>query len=696
MQSSDSANPSGVMSATDIRTSADELSLLLDVSRMLSSELDLDRLLHTIVARTSKSLDAERATLFLVDEAKAELWSRVAEGEGVNEIRIPRDTGIAGNVSLTGQAVNTEDAYKHPWFSPEVDRTTGYRTGSVLCMPVRDASSRIIGVLEVLNKVRGPFTSRDQEALEGLCNHVAIALGTALVLEARRKEMEKSDILLDVMRSLSSELELDQLLALIMDKTTEVMQADRSSLFIVDHETKELWFKVAQGTDLQEVRIPIGVGIAGHVAATGEILNLADVYADPRFNQEMDRRTGYHTKNMLCMPMRDNDGKIVGVLQVLNKKQGLFTREDEELLEAVGSQAVIAIENAQLFESVVRMKNYNESVLYSMANGVITLSMDGKLSTANPAAERILGFTDGAPVGSAVGPAINGEQNPEVWDIIERALEQGESAQAEKLRYSTATGGLVIMNLSAVPLLDHKAAQIGVVAVIEDISREQQLRGTLTRVVSRQVAEQLIASGEVPEIGGERKEVTVLMSDIRDFTPFSESTEPEEVIAMLNDYFGRMIDIVFKYEGTLDKFIGDAIMAVFGTPARHEDDPVRAVMAGIDMRKALRTFNDDRRAAGKSTIEIGIGICNGEAVSGAIGSEERLEFTVIGDTVNTAARLEGLTKGFPNHKLVFNEAVYEEVKNLVSCDFLAEEYVTGKSQPVRIYGIPESAIEDPD
>src|SRR5207302_6769862 len=138
---------------------------------------------------------------------------------------------------LTGQTVNAPDAYQHPWFNPEVDRATGYRTRSLLCMPVRDATGRLMGVVEVLNKLEGTFSARDEETLEGLCSHVAIALASALVLEARRKEVEKSDILLDVMRSLSSELELDQLLTRIMEKTTEVMQADRSSLFILDPET---------------------------------------------------------------------------------------------------------------------------------------------------------------------------------------------------------------------------------------------------------------------------------------------------------------------------------------------------------------------------------------------------------------------------------------------------------------------------
>ncbi len=696
----DSTRTASAMAETDERQRAlrtvERLSALLEVSRALASELDLDRLLRIVIEHTTVVLDADRSTLFIVDEEHNELWSRVAQGDGIAEIRIPRDFGIAGHVAVTGEIVNIPDAYDDPRFNRAVDQRTGYRTRSILCAPLRDPSGRITGVLQVLNKGEGPFTRDDEELLIALGTHAAVALANASLLEARRKEVEKSRTLLDVMTSLSSELGLDQLLTLIMQKTTEVMRADRSSLFIVDRETDELWFKVAQGADLQEIRFPVGVGIAGHVAASGEPVNIADAYDDPRFNQEVDRRTGYRTKTVLCMPMRNAQGAVVGVLQVLNKEEGLFTVDDETLLEAIGSQAAIAIENAQLFDSVVRMKNYNESVLSSMANGVLTVDMDGRITITNPAADHIFSLEAGSAQGVHIDEALGGESNKAVSEPVLRSLRDGQLVRVEKVPYVAGEHNRVTMNLSAVPLRDHRLKQIGAVTVIEDISREQQLMGTLSRVVSRQVAEQLMASGKMPSVGGIKRELTVLMSDIRDFTPLTESQEPEEIVAMLNDYFGRMIEIVFHYEGTLDKFIGDAIMAVFGTPLAHDDDPLRAVRAGIDMRRGLHRFNIERTAHGQPAIEIGIGICNGQALAGAIGSEERMEFTVIGDTVNTAARLEGLTKIFPDHKIVFNEAVYQAVKDTIPCDFLAEEHVKGKSQPVQVYGICETYVRSVD
>jgi adenylate cyclase len=153
-----------------------------------------------------------------------------------------------------------------------------------------------------------------------------------------------------------------------------------------------------------------------------------------------------------------------------------------------------------------------------------------------------------------------------------------------------------------------------------------------------------------------------------------------------------MTEAIFDESGAVDKFIGDAIMAVFGWPEAHDDAALRAVRAAVEIRRRLFQFNVERRAQGKLVIENGIGLCNGEVVSGGIGSESRLDLTVIGDTVNVAARLEGLSKQFAC-KILLNEAVYEEVKDTVPCVFLGAEYVKGRAEPVRVYGIPETFVQ---
>lgn len=178
----------------------------------------------------------------------------------------------------------------------------------------------------------------------------------ALIEEAKRlqERARKHAVLLDIIKAISAETDLDRLLQLIMQETTRVMEADRSTLFILDRERGELWSKVALGLERQLIRLKLGAGIAGSVALTGETLNIPDAYQDPRFNPEVDRQTGYRTRTILCMPVLHKDGRVVGVLQVLNKKGGAFNRDDEELLEILCSQAAIALENAQLYENLRR------------------------------------------------------------------------------------------------------------------------------------------------------------------------------------------------------------------------------------------------------------------------------------------------------------------------------------------------------
>lgn len=162
-------------------------------------------------------------------------------------------------------------------------------------------------------------------------------------------------ILLEVIKAMSAETDFDRLLQLIMVETTRAMEADRSTLFLVDFERGELWSRIALGLQQQkEIRFKSHLGIAGHVATTGERLNIPEAYDDPRFNQEVDRQTGYRTKTILCMPVRNKQGAVVGVLQVLNKRAGVFTAADEEMLDALASQAAIALENAKLYEDLRR------------------------------------------------------------------------------------------------------------------------------------------------------------------------------------------------------------------------------------------------------------------------------------------------------------------------------------------------------
>jgi class 3 adenylate cyclase len=218
---------------------------------------------------------------------------------------------------------------------------------------------------------------------------------------------------------------------------------------------------------------------------------------------------------------------------------------------------------------------------------------------------------------------------------------------------------------------------------MEDISGEKEVKNLIYRYMTPEVAEQLLASGDIG-LGGKRKHVTVLFSDIRSYTTLTEKLQAEEVVTMLNEYFEEMVDIVLNYKGTLDKYIGDALMAVFGSPASLEEHPWMAMQAAVEMRYRLVEFNQARIEKGLMPISIGMGLHSDEVVSGNIGSSKRMELTSIGDGVNLASRLEGASKQYGTDLIISENTFHDYAEKLIvrELDFIT---VKGKSKPVRIY-----------
>ena len=187
--------------------------------------------------------------------------------------------------------------------------------------------------------------------------------------QANETRFNKLQRLIEASKIINSTLDLDKLLGLILDSAAKSINADRGTLYLVDDIKKELWSKVLQGINMVEIRLPVGKGLAGYVAETGETINIPDTYADPRFNPEIDKRTGYHTHNMLCMPMKNKDGKIIGVFQLLNKNQGSFDSEDISFIDAFSAHASVAIENARMAQEMVQ--NERLSAVGRMASVII-------------------------------------------------------------------------------------------------------------------------------------------------------------------------------------------------------------------------------------------------------------------------------------------------------------------------------------
>ena len=338
--------------AEEWRERALQVTLLLEAVRGLHAEVDLERLADLLATEARRLTGADEAVLYLLNRQGGSLTARLGGGPEVAQVSIPLEEGIAGLTARTGRAYILPDAAEDERFSPALDHATGVPTASLLSVPVTNRRGEVLGVLQARNKAAGPFSVGDSEVLSALALQAASALENAQLYGQVRLHVERLSRLLEVGKAINAEMDLDGLLALIVERATQLLQADRSSLFLVDRGKGELWTKVAEGLATAEIRIPLGVGIAGTVAVTGETVNIPDAYADARFNPDVDRETGYRTRTILCLPMRDKGGEILGVFQVLNRRDGTFGKEDEELLAAVASQAAIALQNASLYDDL--------------------------------------------------------------------------------------------------------------------------------------------------------------------------------------------------------------------------------------------------------------------------------------------------------------------------------------------------------
>ena len=214
------------------------------------------------------------------------------------------------------------------------------------------------------------------------------------------------------------------------------------------------------------------------------------------------------------------------------------------------------------------------------------------------------------------------------------------------------------------------------------IQRELLARENLTRYFAPQVAERIASSREAATLGGEKRPVAVLFSDIRGFTPMAESMNPDDMASLLSEYFTEMVECVFRHDGTLDKFMGDAVMAQWGAPIGTGEDADRAIRAAVDMMRALKKLNTKWRGEGRPQLQIGIGVNFGEAFAGNIGSERRLEFTVIGDTVNTAYRLCSAAEA---GQILITEEMKRALKSPPRLKGCPPMELKGKSVPVPVY-----------
>jgi adenylate cyclase len=325
-----------------------------------------------------------------------------------------------------------------------------------------------------------------------------------------------------------------------------------------------------------------------------------------------------------------------------------------------------------------------------MSSAVLTLDVSGTIATCNAAGQRIFKNRASEIVNK---PATEFFSGPNAW-ILDK-LRRVEETRALDLTMDgeiVSRGETKSVNVTVMPLSSVDKKRLGCMIMIEDISSEKRMKSTMARYMDPSIADQLLSSG-ADILGGKSVSTTVLFSDIRSFTTLTEQLGPQATVSLLNEYFEIMVECIQREGGMLDKFIGDAIMAAFGIPVTHDDDEDRSVRTAIAMIRELDNWNRARVAEGKMPIEIGIGLNTDVVVSGNIGSKKRMDFTIIGDGVNLAARLESACKQY-KARILISEFTFRKLRGTYRSREIDRIVVKGKTQPVGIHEVLEYHTEE--
>lgn len=363
-----------------------KLLALQDIGAALGSTLDLNELLEMVLDRITDVMEADRSTLYLVDDETGDLVSSVTQGEQTYEIRLRTGEGLAGVVAQRGHSLNIQDAYQDARFVAQWDRLTGYRTRSALCVPMKNPHGHTIGVVQVLNKYSGHFTDEDEGLLSALVAQAAVSIENSKLFlsivgknvellqthEQLQRKVHELDVLFEIAQVSASALELDELLHGVLARTMRAVEAEAASILLSDDETGDLFFRTAVGGEpdaVRRLRIRAGQGICGWVATHGVAQRVDDVEKDSRHSAQISEHVGYRPRSLLCVPLRWEDG--IGAVELLNKRGGAesFTEDDVKLATVIAGHISIAIAQAHHREERARQERL--STIGQFLSGVL-------------------------------------------------------------------------------------------------------------------------------------------------------------------------------------------------------------------------------------------------------------------------------------------------------------------------------------
>ena len=545
--------------------------------------------------------------------------------------------------------------------------------------------NNLLGILFIGEKFMSQeFSDIDYKVLEIISNHLTEALyNYELIDNVEKKKTELNikllelETLFDIGVAISSVLDINELAEEVLFRAVGILNASKG-MFIYQNPNSPILdilsiFNWSEENFLLSNKIDVFKQMQN--GNRGLILT-------NKHSTEVQKKL--KEDNLLIVPLRANQN-LLGYMILCDKetRQGVeyFNDLDLDILTSLSNQAAVAMNNANLFKEITEAKQFNESILGSIATGVLTINAMGEIDSVNKAGEKILNLTPEDILNNHYMYVFDKDQ--EIIEIISKAEQNNKIITEINVPFLTVSNESIV-NISAAPRMNASGISEGIVIAIEDISDVSKVKNTFKRYVSKQVVDNLLEDETKLKLGGEEREVTILFTDIRGFTSMSENMTPEEIVTTLNEYFSEMIDIVFKYDGTLDKIIGDELMVVFGAPLAAKDDTERALKTAIEMQSKIQELNKSRKQRREEPVLVGAGINKGYVVSGNIGSRDMMDYTVIGDTVNLGARL--CSSAGPGEIIVSKEVVRRN-KDKFSFEIMDPINVKGKKNKIEIFKV---------
>jgi adenylate cyclase len=548
-----------------------------------------------------------------------------------------------------------------------------------------DIRSQLASYRASLGKGAPGFPSGPLEALRQFSGTLLTLRTTVESIDQERRNLQA---LAEIGQVVNSSLDLPVVLNEVIDTIIRLTGAERAFLMLRD-ESGSLDFVVARNwerTSLSAGDQEVSRTLVERVARSGEAVLTTNAQADPRFGGH-ESIVAYNLRSILAVPLKVK-GELTGIIYAENRaREGLFSERERNLLSAFANQAAVALENARLFasvrqtlEEVTELKTLMEDVFTSIDNGVLTSDIRDQVTLCNRAAEAILGRPQNVLLGSSLQDLLP-PLSSELLGLVADVKQAERRVVGLEIHSVLDERGPMDLSLNLTPLKSADQPTRGVTLVLDDLTEKRRLEGQrrlFERMVSPAVIRQL--DPDRLKLGGSLAEITTLFADIRGFTAVSETTDPETLVGILNRYLAAAAEAVLQEEGTIDKFLGDAIMAWFNAPIAQPDHRLRAVRAALAIRDAAQELHSDLPAG--FHLEFGIGLHAGPALLGLVGTERRLEYTAIGDSVNTARRLqEHAAEG----QILISRETAQPVAEFLVLEEAPAVQAEGKQEPVEVY-----------